>query len=300
MVKEVKVKGLEITVPKGSSAFQCETPAMMPKMPLLAAVVSKRGTGKGVLTTNFLEQLKVVDRLFIVSPSAKSNKALLDRLSDMISPEDIYSDVNDVSLIDDIIAKIEQERDDLEGYRDKLRKYRAAMAKIHSEKTPLFTIPEEELLQFHEGPPKHRWNGRVPCLMVWFDDIMGSQLMLGRGARKISHLCIYHRHLGQFKTGGAVGCSLIFNLQAYKSAQGGMPKALRNNLTLLFLGRTKSEKELEEVADEVGGEVSREVFYRLYEQATAEPFRMLMIDFHPKPNHPSMFRAGLSTFLIPE
>ena len=47
MVKEVKVKGLEITVPKGSSAFQCETPAMMPKMPLLAAVVSKRGTGKG-------------------------------------------------------------------------------------------------------------------------------------------------------------------------------------------------------------------------------------------------------------
>ena len=54
------------------------------------------------------------------------------------------------------------------------------------------------------------------------------------------------------------------------------------------------------MAEEVGGEVSREVFYRLYEQATAEPFSMLMIDFHPKPSHPSMFRKGLSTFLIPE
>ena len=59
-----------------------------------AAVVSKRGTGKGILTLNFIEQLKVVDRLFIVSPSASSNRALLDRLGNMISEEDIYTDVN--------------------------------------------------------------------------------------------------------------------------------------------------------------------------------------------------------------
>ena len=298
MVQTVKVPGLDITVPKGMTAFQCETPSMMPKLPLLAAVVSKRGTGKGILTLNFIEQLKVIDRLFIVSPSASSNRALLDRLGNMISEEDIYTDVNDISLIDDIIAKVDAERDDLEAYQEKMKRYKSALAKVNSQK-PLFSIPEAELLQFGEGVPKHKWGGRPPCLMVWFDDIMGSQLMLGRGARKISHLCIFHRHLGAFKKGSAIGLSLIFNVQAYKSAQGSLPKALRNNLTILFLGKTKSEKELQEVAEEVGGEMSNETFYKLYEQATNEPYSMLMIDFHPKPHHPSMFRKGLNTFWLP-
>ena len=43
----------------------------------------------------------------------------------------------------------------------------------------------------------------------------------------------------------------------------------------------------------------RDVLYRLYEEATNEPYSMLMIDFHPKPHHPSMFRKGLNTFWLP-
>ena len=49
-----------------------------------------------------------------------------------------------------------------------------------------------------------------------FDDVFGSDIMGGRGARKLSQICIKHRHLGPLREGGAIGASLIFNVQAYK------------------------------------------------------------------------------------
>ena len=55
-MRRVKVPGLDIEIPPGS-AFKIETPLMMPKMHLLAAVVAPRGYGKGVITTNLIEQL---------------------------------------------------------------------------------------------------------------------------------------------------------------------------------------------------------------------------------------------------
>ena len=89
----------------------------MPKMHFLCACIGKRGSGKMVASVNLLEKLEVVDRLFYVSPSANSNSAGLARVSKMLAPEDMYSDVNDVSILTDIVKKIDAERDDLEEYR---------------------------------------------------------------------------------------------------------------------------------------------------------------------------------------
>ena len=80
---------------------------MMPKMHLLAAVVAPRGNGKGVITTNLIQQLTVVDRLILVSPSAASNKVLLAK-------EDMFDNPNDISVLDKIVAIVEKERDDYE------------------------------------------------------------------------------------------------------------------------------------------------------------------------------------------
>ena len=299
-MREVTVPGLEIAVPKGS-AFACETPKMMPKAHFLCAVIAPRGYGKGLITTAFLEKLAVIDRLIVVSPSALSNKALLDRLKKMLKPEDIHSDVNDITVIDRIIASVDKERDDLEEYLEKKKRYDRLMKGLRNE-SPMFRVSDDDLLASFDGnrfkPPEHTWGGRRPCICVFFDDIFGSQLMLGRGARKISELCIKHRHMGQLREGGALGCSLIFNMQAYKSAQGGLPKALRGNLTLLMLGRMKSEKDLDAVADEVAGEVDRDTFYRVFAQATDRPHSFLVIDMHPKKDHPSQFRRGLDTFIV--
>ena len=128
-MRRVKVPGLDIEIPPGS-AFKIETPPMMPKMHLLAAVVAPRGYGKGVITTNLIEQLKVVDRLILVSPSAASNKALNNRLKRILAKEDMFDNPNDISVLDKIVAIVEKERDDYEEYWEKRRKYELLMRKL--------------------------------------------------------------------------------------------------------------------------------------------------------------------------
>jgi len=295
-----KIKDLDVDVPKGS-AFTIETPPMMPKAHVLAAVVAPRGYGKGCITCSFIQHMRVVDRLILVSPSAASNKALNDKLRSILAPEDIFTDPNDISVLDRIVDLVEKERDDYEAYWEKKKKYEALMKTLESD-TPLFQIPSSELMAAFDGegftPPVHRWNGNRPVIMVWMDDVMGSDIMSGRGARKLSSLCMKHRHLGALAKGGAIGVSLIFNMQSYKSAQGGIPKALRANLTLLLLGKTKSERELLEIAEEFGSEVGVPQFMEVYKLATVDPHSFLMIDLHPKRDHPSMFRKNLSEFII--
>ena len=83
------------------------------------------------------------------------------------------------------------------------------------------------------------------------------------------------------------------------SAQNSIPKALRGNLTLLLLGKTKSERELLEIAEEFGSEIGVPQFLELYKQATDEPHSFLMIDLHPKSEHPSPFRKNLAEFIVP-
>ena len=292
--------GLQVRVPPGS-AFACETPKDMPKMHFLCACVGKRGSGKMVASVNLLEKLQVIDRLFYVSPSADSNSAGLARLSKMLSPEDMYSDVQNVGILADIVSKIERERDDYEEYHRKLKRWEAAQRRVRSD-TPLFQLQDADLLTFSEGKPKHRWNGRVPCLVVYFDDIIGSQLMLGKGAREIGRLCLFHRHLGGFtdpKMPGAVGCSMLFNVQSWKTSVGGLPKALRNNLTLMLLFKTTSSKELADIAESVEGEIDTATFLQLCTAAWQHPHDFLMVDHHPPPHHPSGFRRNFDTFLVP-
>ena len=103
--------------------------------------------------------------------------------------------------------------------------------------------------------------------------------------------------MGQLKKGGSLGCSICFNVQSYRS-HSSLPKSVRSNLTLLILGKIHNETDLKVISEEIAGEVSPEVFRRVYEQATSVPFGMLVVDMHPKKEHPSQFRRGLDTFII--
>ena len=169
-MEHVNVRGLDIVPPKHSTAFACQTPPMMPKMHMLCAVVGKRGSGKGVAVTNLIEKLKVVDRLIIVSPSIQSNKELIDRLKTVIvDPTDLYHDVDDVSVLDSIVKKIEKERDDLEEYWEKLKRYNRLMQALDS-KNPLFHISDDDMLRapMMEVALRHRnIDGMGRCRVSW-------------------------------------------------------------------------------------------------------------------------------------
>jgi hypothetical protein len=292
-VREITVKaGLGVHVPPGS-AFAIETPPMLPKMHFLAAVVGKRGSGKGVATVSLLSKMPI-DRLIYVSPSVQSNSTLLNTLSGMLRKEDLYGDVNDVKLLDKIISVVERERDDYEKYHRDLKAMNAK-PKTNS----LFQFSDDGY-QASTIAPKHRWNGRVPVICVYFDDILGSKLLSG-GAREVSRLCMYHRHLGGFsdpKRGGALGISIVFNVQSWKTSVGGIPPALRANMTLMILFKTQSEKELKDLSESVNGEITPKQFLDMCEAAWKNSHDFLLIDLHPKPNHPSGFRRNFDTFLL--
>ena len=284
--------------PPSSTAFQCETPLLMNRLPMLAYVCGRRGLGKGVATTNLIENLNVIDRIFYAGPAADSNSELLKQLGEKVAEEDVFSNLDDKSLLSTIVERVEAERDDLVRYREELEQYEAAMEKVHSQ-TPLFAIPDEELMRFDKGPPKHRWHGKAPCLLLWLDDILASSLTTGRGAKELASLCFRHRHVGAFKDNTpSLGLSIIINGQAFRTV-GGVPKAVRANLTLLLLFRTRSGDELKTVAQEVAHFVPEEAFYKVCEAAWQERHDFLWCDFEPKKDHPTPFRRNFDEWIHP-
>ena len=296
-MRKVKVKGLDIKVPNGSP-FTYETAPELPKCHQNLLVVAPRGQGKTTFCINLMERMPY-DRTFVISPSIKSNKALLSRLK--LDENDIYEDADDITNLDKIKEEIEKERDDLEKYWEDKKRFKELMKLLNDEK---FNIPDDLLISFYKNgsfePPQHKWNGRMPCMAILFDDCMGSQIFT-KGIRKLNAMVIYHRHLGQLQKGGALGCSLYFLVQSYKAQSGGISRCIRGNTTALAIGRTKSEKELEDIAEDCGAEVSKDKFMKIHTEATKDSkFDFLFIDFHKKDEHPSMFRKNLDTFIIPE
>ena len=222
----------------------------------------------------------------------------MDRLK--IRPEDVFEDPDDLLVMDKVKAAIEEERDLLEKYQEDLRKYKKLMKTIHSN-SPLSIRDEDLSLFWADGdfaPPKHWLNGRRCCCALIIDDAQGS--LLYQRPRKINQFTIYHRHIGQLKEGGALGCSLFFLVQSYKAQAGGITRVIRGNATSMILFSNKNQKMLQEIAEELAGEVSPETFFKVYNQAMRQKHDFLFVDLHRKPNHPSAFRRNYETFLIPE
>jgi hypothetical protein len=89
---------------------------------------------------------------------------------------------------------------------------------------------------------------------------------------------------------------MIFAVQSYKSIGGGLPRGIRSQATWIMLFKTKDAKELDDVAEECSGEISKEKFYEVYDEATQGEHNFLFIDFHPKEKH-MMFRKNFNKYL---
>lgn len=279
-------------------AFEYETDTNLPKMHQLNLCIGKRGAGKTVSTINLVEKMKY-DRLFIVSCTMNSNRDLMSRLD--VDDADVYEDTDDIGLLDDIRKKIDEEAEELEQYWEELKRYNELMKAISSNKF----VDDELLLDFYNADldmiekPTHKWDGRKPRLGIIFDDCLSSKIFVGKGIQKLNKLCVTHRHQGQLRrTGGALGVSLYFLVQAYTTNTGGVSKTIRNNATSVILFKTKNERELKQITEELSGEVSPELFLEVYNYATNEPHSFLFIDLHRKAEHPSMFRKNFDEFII--
>ena len=292
-MKTTKVKNLEIIPPKSESGLYT-TDTFMPKMHQVCIAVGKRASGKSTAIINLIERMKF-DYCIAVSPTMNSNKELMDRLK----IEHTFEDVDDPSVIDKIKDIVKAEAEDLERYKEEVKRYNKLMKDLKEGKY----MDDDLLLQFfsdegHFQKPEHRWNGEKPRIAVIFDDMLGSGIY--SKPRKLNGLSTYSRHIGSLKDGGAIGVSLFFMIQSYKAQTGGLNRVIRNQCTSLIIFKTKDKKEMEDIAEPCCGEVDDTTFYKVYDTAITEPYDFLFIDFHKKKEHPSCFRRKFDEFIIPE
>jgi hypothetical protein len=291
-MKTAKVKGLDIIPPKSESGLY-KTDTFMPKMHQVCIAVGKRASGKSTAIINLIERMKF-DYCIAVSPTMNSNKELMDRLK----IEHTFEDVDDPNVIDKIKDIVKGEAEDLERYKDELKRYNKLMKDLKEGKY----MDDDLLLQFfsddgHFTKPEHRWNGEKPRIAVIFDDMLGSGIY--SKPRKLNGLSTYSRHVGSLKEGGAIGVSLFFMIQSFKCQTGGLNKVIRNQCTSMCLFKTKDKQEMKDVAESVSGEIDEELFNKVYDTAIKEPYDFLFIDLHKKKEHPSMFRKRFDEFIIP-
>ena len=284
------MKNMKIVPPTETSGMY-PTPLECPVAGQVCVAVGKRKSGKSVAVINLIEKMGF-DYCIAISPTMNSNKEIMKR----INIEYVFDDVDDPNVIDEIKKIVQKEADDLERYREELKRFNKLMKDLKDGNH----INDQVLLQFYGEDafvkPTHRWNGEKPKIAVLFDDCLGSGIY--SRPRKLNGLATYSRHLGQLKEGGAIGVSLFFMLQSWKCQVGGLNKVIRNQCTSMIIFKTKDKKELEGIAESCAGEIDNNTFYKVYDNAMEDgEFPFLFIDLHKKSEHASMFRSRFDRFI---
>jgi hypothetical protein len=147
------MKNMKIVPPSKTSGMY-ETPADCPVAGQVCIAVGKRKSGKSVAVINLIEKMKF-DYCIAISPTMNSNKEIMER----INIEYVFDDVDDPNVIDEIKKIVQQEAEDLERYREELKRFNKLMKDLKDGNY----INDQVLLQFYEKDafvkPTHRWNG---------------------------------------------------------------------------------------------------------------------------------------------
>ena len=281
----------------------------------ITLAVARPNTGK---TASLSTMLKIhhtqgaLDRLIIVSPTFDNNafyfKGLpIDEEDDVVEPDEYTCQW--------IVDEIQQMADEYDDYHEKITLWKLLEKQLKSN-IPISEITDELLIQFLDADgylilekPTYKYShlNHPPIVHILFDDVQGTPVF-ARGKKSvdgvrlkcIDDIVIKHRHLGKRKNKQqSLGCSLYFACQTYKSGNNGLPRCIRGCIKHLLVFKNKDEKSLIEIAEEVGGEVTKEQFFDLFERAVQTDHDFLFIDLFPKKNHISIFRRNFTEFLLP-
>ena len=294
--KQIKDDAYKIKIPK-KSAFTIDTPNDQLKLHQLMCISAQRGCGKGVILSSYLQGLKkqnCMDRIFILSPTIGSNRQIFEPLN--IAEEDEYH-TPEPENVNDIIKKCEQEMEDWTEYQDALKLHKL----INNPNIDINKIDPSLLIRALEkgylgtDKPVSKY-GHKPILGLIIDDFQGSNLYNTNPKNPFVNLCLRHRHIAD-----GLGLSIFMCVQTYGGA-GGVPRIIRQNITSLLLGSQKNRQVIEQIADEIGGQIEKEKFLQVYDIAThndnpeQQNHNFLLIDFNPKELN-KMFRRNLNTYI---
>ena len=285
--------------PKDGVNNEYPTPKNSFRQPCLQMIVGVRNTGKSYLTSKILSQAKkdkTFNRIYIVTPSFKSNEAYF---GEYINEEDVFEPTRD--SINNVIKCVEDDRDEFEEYLVKKELYKKYKKDIANK--PFMSINPENLLQymdygFFEKEPIWKYDKvEPPKSLLILDDVIGSPAILQSSG--LSRVATLNRHLAPLDTPhsnrSACGLAVIILSQSYR-LQNGVSRLLRENLSLLTLFLNKQEKQLEAIREELANVVDVNLFEKAYDFATKEKYGSLTVDFRPKCNTMT-FRKNLNQLI---
>jgi len=278
-----------------------DTPENQIKMHQLLLAVAKKGCGKSTVVCNllsFLHKDKCLDRLLVITSSWESNKPLFDFLNLPIDKEDVYdADACAVDTIHDIISKATQETKEYDEYHHKMylhKQMKQALKKVKTDRdignldpALLMAAYEDDVV---ENPLQHKWNGKRPVLAVFVDDCQSSPLFR---SGKFLNLCIRHRHVGSSEK-TRMGVSMFICVQNYTAQHGGIPKAIRDNVSTMMLYKTRSSMVLKTIMQDNSDQITGEEFFSVYDSACQDEHDFLFIDWAPKKHR---FRRCFNEYL---
>jgi hypothetical protein len=263
------------------------------RQPCLWYIASPRFTGKTYLVSKFLKQAqgrknKTFNKIYLISPSFKSNEAYF---KDYIDEADVFDPTKD--SIDKVLACIEAEKVEWEEYLADVETYKEYL-KVMKDKFDLNKVSDGDMLRFDNAgflngkKPEWKYDSIEPpksCLIL--DDIISSKaISQSSGIGKCATL---NRHLSSLtenykcadgRTRSACGCAVIILSQSYRLV-GGASRSLRENLSLFTVFLNRQPKQMEAIEDEIGASVEVEKFQVAYKYAVAEKFGSLTTDLKP-------------------
>lgn len=287
MVATKKYKHLGIVIPKEPAPIP--SPPELPAQPFLIAAYGCRGSGKSTAIASMLRKYKEANaahRIFLISPTHKSNKFLWEGLVDS---DDVFEDANQASL-DEVITRAESEAEEWKLYCENeiiWREYKQQERQFIDGRIPKI---DEELLSAAiqagvanmDSYPPYKWPGcKHPCLILCIDDCQSSSLFnpSTKVKNNLSNLAIKHRHVGGGREHG--GLSIVVALQSYKSQTGVLSRALRSNMTACMIWGLRDEKMISNIHEEMGREIDEETFFAAYDYCIQDRHDCCMLEFSP-------------------
>lgn len=308
-IKSKKIRDMKISLPS-KSAFPIETKKNMIKLNTLLLAVGRKGLGKNVAVCSLVKMLcddGVIDEVVVATPTYESNKDYFTQFGSAFDPENnIILPTKDTANM--IVNFVQGVADYYGEYLKQVKDYKELKKKVKS------GVSDEDIEMYYQMnlinesgmlmKPEYKYKNKPPRVFAISDDSIGTQSFVGNGARDMVSLALTHRHQGKYIDENdepqVLGCSLAILTQTLKTMQGGVPKSIRLNCSVVILvGKTNDEKLNHTIWEELASFIEEEEFMKIWDMATKDSIHdFLLIDLAPKCNLKT-FRKNFDEFLIP-
>lgn len=255
--------------PKGVQAPR-EVVGNLPNNHFIGLIYASKGMGKTNLLLNMVKQYdhtKFFQRVFLFSPSYESDPKY-QVLNDGSYELQVYNDFNN-DIFQDVIDDIKEGLEEWKQYQIRKKLYE----KFQKAKD-LGKFTEEELFELYDmdyEPPTCRFQ-KEPFSLIIYDDLASNAQLMKQGKSIANQFALRTRH---FRT------SIIYVVQQYKNA---VPKMIRNNTDLWVLAKSKSDKDMMAVAEELSSYLSPKEVISLWEKSTSEPYSYFVVNLMASPD----------------